>query len=102
MVRYEVQDQAEIVLAQGIAQAGECFLAAKFGIELAVIDDVIAMGAARPGLEKGRGVEMRNAELLQIWHQRRSVIEGEFLGELQAIGGERNGGRHWAQPPTAA
>jgi len=46
MVGHEIEDQPEIVLFQHRAQPGEAGLAAEFGIEFCVIDDVVAMGAA--------------------------------------------------------
>ena len=46
MVRDEIKDQAEIVALQRRAQALEADLAAEFGIELGMVDDVVAVGAA--------------------------------------------------------
>ena len=46
MVGDEIEDQAEIVLLQRRAQSLKAGFAAELRIELGVIDDVIAVGAA--------------------------------------------------------
>ena len=46
MVGHEIEDQAEVVLPQRGAQTLEAGVAAEFGIDLGVVDDVIAMGAS--------------------------------------------------------
>ena len=58
MVGDEIEDQAEIVLLQRRAQPLEAGLAAELRIELGVIDDVVAVGAALARLHEGRGIEM--------------------------------------------
>lgn len=50
MVGYEIDDQAEIMLYQRLTQPRKAGLAAELGIELAVIDDVVAVGRALAGL----------------------------------------------------
>ena len=50
MVGYEIEDQAEVVFSKRVAQADEPVLATEVGIELVMIDDVVAMGASRPRL----------------------------------------------------
>ena len=62
MVRYEIQDQPEIVLFQPLAQPLETGLIAEFRIEPGMIDDVVAMRASLARLEEGRGIDMRDAE----------------------------------------
>ena len=66
MVGHEIEDQSEIVLFQRGTQSLEAGLAAKLGIELGVIDNVVAMRAALARLHEGRGIEMRDAERPQI------------------------------------
>ena len=78
MVGHEIEDQAEIVLLQRRAQPFEAGFAAKFGIELGVIDDVIAMRAALARLHEGRGIEMRDAERLQIGDHGSGGVEVEI------------------------
>ena len=78
MVRHEIQDQPEIVLPQHGAQPLEAGFAAKLGIELGVVDDVVAMRAALAGPHEGRGIEMRDAERLQVGHDGSGSIEIEI------------------------
>ena len=68
MVWHEIQDQPEIVLPQRGAQPLESGFAAELRIELGVVGDVIAMRAALAGAHERRGVEMGDAERLQIRH----------------------------------
>ena len=53
MIWHEIEDEPHVVLPQGPAQSFEAGLAAEFRIELGVIDDVIAMGAALARLHEG-------------------------------------------------
>ena len=66
MVGHEIENQTEIVLLQRRAQSLEAGLAAELRIDLGVVDDVIAVGAALARLHERRGVEMADAERLQI------------------------------------
>src|SRR4051794_13625046 len=90
MIRNEIEDQAEVVLPEHVAEAEESILSAEFGIELIMIDDVVTVGASGPGLEEGRTIHVADAERLQIGHDSGSSIEVERLRELQTIGGGRN------------
>ena len=83
---------------EGIAQALERIFAAELGIESVVVDHVIAVGAARSRLEEGRGVEMTDAQRLEIRHERGGGVETEARGQLETVGRDRNGGRHHAAP----
>ena len=78
MIGHEIEDQAEIVLLQRRTQPFEAGLAAKLGIELGVIDNVVAMGAALARLHEGRGIEMRDAERLQIGDDGGGGVEVEI------------------------
>jgi hypothetical protein len=90
MIRHDVDDQPHAVLAQLCDQSLELFLGAQLGIQARVIGDVVAMRAARPGLEDRRGIDMADAEPLQVRHDARGVGEGEFAIELQPIRRARN------------
>jgi len=94
VVRHEVENEAEVVRSQRIAHARESLVAAQFGIEAVVIDDVVTVGAAGACFQKRRSIEMADAERLEIGSERGGVIEGEILGELDPIGRERDGRRH--------
>src|SRR5665213_51704 len=95
MVRHKIKNETKIVLLQRGAQAFKAGLAAKLGIEPGVIDDVIAVGAAFARLHEGRGIDMADAESLQIGDDGRGGVEVEIRGELQAVGRNRNARRHF-------
>ena len=94
MVRHEVQDQADIVLLQFGREALETFFTAQLGIELGVVDDVVAVRAAGTRLQERRGIQVRDAQRFEIGHDGSGVIEGEIAGELEAVGGNGDGGGH--------
>src|SRR5277367_2633782 len=94
MVRNEIEDQAEVVLLQRLAQSFKAGLAAELRIELGMVDDVVAMGAALPRLQEWRGVDMADAETFQIGDDRRGGVEIEIRRELQAVGRDGNAGQH--------
>src|SRR5882724_8577901 len=75
MIGDEIEDQSEIVLFERRTQALEAGLAAKLGIELGVIDNVVTMRAALACLHEGRGIEMRDPERPQIGDDRSGGIE---------------------------
>ena len=106
MIGHEIQNQPEIVLSQCRAQPLKSGFAAKLGIELRVVDDVVAVGRSLARLQEGRGVEMRDAERLQIGHDIGGGFEVEIGGELQAVSRDRDRRRHivirCASAPTMA
>ena len=55
----------------------ELRLRAQFGVERAVIDDVVAVSAARPRAQQRRGVEVADAEPRPVRHERRRRGEAE-------------------------
>jgi hypothetical protein len=57
-------------------------LIAEFGIELTVIDDVVAMGAAGSRLQVRRQIGVTDAQGLQIGRQLRHLIEAEATMQL--------------------
>ncbi|MHC2176207.1 hypothetical protein ACVIQW_005594 [Bradyrhizobium diazoefficiens] len=106
MVRHEVDDEAEVVPAECLAQPRKAGLAAELRIELAVIDGVVAVRRALARLHHRRGIQMRDSERFEIRHHCGSLVEVEIRGELKPVGRERNGRRHvnlrGARPPTRA
>src|SRR5260370_21222488 len=98
MVGNEIENQTEVVLFQRLAQSLEAGLAAELWIDFGVIDDVIAMGRALARLHERRSIEMRDAELLQIRHDRSGGVEIEVRRQLDAVGRDRNGRRHQRAP----
>ena len=106
VVRDKIEDQAEVVLFECRAQSLKTGLAAELRIEPGVIDDVVAMGAALARLHERRGVDMADAERLQIRDDGGGRVEVEIRRELQAIGRDRKPGGitclRYARTPTRA
>jgi hypothetical protein len=106
MVGHEIEDQAEIVLLQNGTQPFKTSFAAKLGIELGVIDNVVAMRRALARLHEGRRIEMRDAKRLQVGDNSRRGVEVEIRRQLQAVGCDRNRWGHFpirrASAPTMA
>src|SRR5262249_19636170 len=69
-------------------------VAADLGVEAVVVDDVVAVQAARPGPQGGGGVAVRHAEGVEIGDQLAGGTEGEAGVEMEAGGGLRQ-----APPP---
>lgn len=113
VVGHDIQQAAEAVRQQGIAQRGMAGLVADFRVQLRGIDHVVAVRAARGGLEVGRAVEMADAQCVQVGHGGGHVREGVVLVELYAVGRKRHirgvergkvfhGGLHGGASPVRA
>ena len=94
MVRHEIQHLLQPVLGESGIHPVERSLVPQLGVERVVIDDVVAVGAARPRLEIGGGIKMADAEPGQIGDQFGGAVEAEILVELQTVGGAGNDGGH--------
>ncbi len=95
MVRHEIQNQPEIVLPQRGAQPLKAGFATEFRIELGMVDDVVPMRAALAGVHEGRGIEMADAERLEIRHHGSRGVEIEIRRQLQAVGRDRDRRGHF-------
>src|SRR5258708_27107772 len=95
MVGQEIENKAEAILLQYATKAFEAGVAAEFRIDLGVIDDVIAVGAALARLHEGRRIEVGDTQRFQIGSDGGSGVEIKTRGELQAVGRDRNGGTHY-------
>ena len=87
VVRHEVEDLAEAIGLQGRVHAGIGVCIAKLVVERIVVHDVVAVRAAGPRLEIGRGIEVADAKLGQVGREPGSIVEAEVGRELQAVGG---------------
>ena len=76
----------------------KAFGTAEFGIELLMVDDVVAMRAARPRFQEWRRIEVGDAELFEIGNQRGGIVESKILRQLQTIGREWDFRGHHARP----
>src|SRR6185437_5968964 len=95
MVRDKVEDQAEIVRLQRGAQSLKAGFTAELRIEFGVVDYVVAMGAALPRFQERRGVDVADAERLQVGGHGGGGVEAEISRQLQAIGRNGNACRHY-------
>ena len=90
VVGYGVQKQSHAPGSQGVTENVKVPVSPKLRIELAVIANVIAVGAARSSFQKGRGVAVADTEVVQVIEQRGGIREGEAAVELQAVGSARD------------
>ena len=86
MVGYEVEHLSETAVAKRRDHATERRLVPELRVELAVVDDIVSVSAARPRFQIGRGVDVANPELRQIGCERGGVPETKPPVELQAVG----------------
>ncbi len=89
VVGHDVEQELQPVALQHVAEADEGLLAAELRVDLAVVDDVVAVHRARPRLVDRRGVDVADAELGEIRDDLGRVVEGEVLVELQPVGRPR-------------
>ena len=74
------------MVAQGLDPGGIVVVGADLGVEQLVVGDVVTVRAAGPGLQVGRGIDMRDAQVAQIGNDGNRVPKGEAGMKLQAIG----------------
>src|SRR5205085_10795149 len=98
VIWHEIEDQTHVRAGERRGQPLERGFAAEFGVERVVIDHVVAVAAAGARLEEGRGVEVTDAQCLEIGNKRGGIVEAEGFRELQAIGRNRDCGRHHPPP----
>lgn len=90
MIRNKIEDEAEAVQSERVAECDEAVPAADLGVDRGVVDDVVAVLAARPRLQERRGIDVAYPKRRQIRHDLARLREGESRAELQPIGGARN------------
>ena len=90
VVRHHVHEQAHAARAQRGRQRVEILVGADLRVQARRIDDVVAVQAARARGQKRRGVDVGDAERVEIGDQRRRVAQREVAIELKPIGGERD------------
>ena len=94
VVGHEVEQQPHAVVMQLFGELLELLVGADFGVDAHGVGDVVAVRTAAPGLEPGRGVEVADAELVEVRDQVAAVYEPEPLVKLQAVSGERDAHDH--------
>src|ERR1039458_3052541 len=92
VIRDHIENLSEVLELQRSAHASERSVIAEFGIELRMIDNVIAVQTAGTCPQIGRCIQMTHTQLRQIGRQGCRIIKTEMRMELQPIGGTRNHG----------
>ena len=90
VVGHEIEDLAETVFGEGRDHPVEIGLVAEFGVEWPMVDDVVAVGAAGPRLQIGRGVDVADPEPREIRGEPRRIRKAKPLVKLQTVGGAWN------------
>ena len=98
MVGNEIENEAHISRCESIAQALKRLVAPEFGIERTVLDHVVSVRATSAGLEKRRGIEVADADSLQVRDEFGCVVKSESRSKLEPIRCNRNRGRHHPSP----
>ena len=102
MVRHDVEHEAEAVRAERVGETVEPVLATELRVDGRVVDDVVSVRRAGPRLVDRRGIDVADAQSLQIGRDRGGVVEREILVELQPVGGARRRRRKGACPASGA
>jgi hypothetical protein len=92
VVGHEVEELSHAVLGDRGAQLIEACRAAELFAQRVVVDHVIAVRRAGGRAEGRRNVDVGNAELVQVGHDRGSLSKTERRSELESIG--RDGAAH--------
>src|ERR1019366_7650297 len=87
MVGHEVQDLAEAGCGERRRHVTVILFGAEFGIEQEMIGDVVAVGAARTGLEVGRSIDVTNPEFGEVRRKSGCILEAKAGMKLQPVGG---------------
>ena len=79
---------------QGGGQRVEVALGAELGVQAVVVDDVVAVHAARPRGQDRRRVNVGDPQVVEVINQRGCVTKGKVLVELQTVRGARDAWGH--------
>ncbi len=69
VVGHDVEDLPHAMRVQRCDEVLVIFRRADLGIERGMVDDVVAVAAARPRLEIGRGIDVADAEVSEVGHE---------------------------------
>ena len=92
MVRNDVENLTEAEFREARTETLMSFFAAEFCVDGLMIDDVIAVHAARSCLQIGRAIYVRDAKRFEIWSDPDGVVECEASVQLQTVSGVWNSG----------
>ena len=87
VVGHDVEHLTEVVAGQLCGEPAVAVGAAELAVQPAVVDDVVAVGAAGRGLQHRRAVQVADAKLGQVAGDGRGVVEGEARVQLHPVGG---------------
>src|SRR4051794_5331795 len=82
----KVEDMAQTVFGKGCDHSIEIGPVAEFGVQRLMVDNVVAMGAARPRLHIGRGVDMADPQPCEIRSKPRRIRKAKPLVKLKTVG----------------
>ena len=97
VVGHHVHDLPQPRAAQALVEGSSSLLAAELGVDPLGIHDVVAVGAARGGLEEGGGVEVADAQVAEVVGGGCCCREAPVRAELDTVGGLAR-----MHPPTLA
>ena len=86
MVRHDVEQLPETGRGQPLAEPGVRGRATKLGVQQPVVDHIVAMRAARDGLQIGRAVQVTDTKRGQVAGDGGGVVEGEACVQLDPVG----------------
>ena len=90
VVGHNIQNLAHRAAVQGVDHRLIVALAAQLGVQLRVIDNRVSMRTSRAGFQIGRGVEVADAQFIQVGHDVGGVAERElFRLKLNSVGCRR-------------
>ena len=87
MVRHDVEKLAHTVVSKGLYQSPVIFFGSELGVQRGRVNDVVAVRAARPGIQVWRGVEIVYSKLGQVGYEIYRLRKGEVPVELQPVCG---------------
>ena len=93
VVGHDVHQQLQVMPVERGAEILEIGLGADLRVDLARVDHVVAMRAAGPGLQEGRGIHMADAQALEVGQQGLGLLEAQAGVQLQPVGGAGNDGQ---------
>ena len=82
-----VGDHVQHDAQAGVGELAQSQLAAEFGRHACRVDDVVAVGRARAGLQRRAEVDVTDAKITQVGHELANAREVEAPAELETVGG---------------
>ena len=88
----DVQQKTQTLPLQLRREIFKAFGSAKLGVETIVTRHVVTVHAARAGFKNGRGVEVADAQLLQVAHNGLGAGKSKIFVHLHPVGRDRHPG----------